>query len=182
MTHDVQTESQHTVTLRFRPTFEELLAGVHVANSARRRLTHAIVVVALLGGLIGWATGFASGSSATLALVSAAYLLFQWLPPMRWLWPLLGRGPGIRPYLADDTVVILDGKGVHRTIGPMHRDVEWRSVSSIHEDARYIHLLQGSSFGTRWLLTIPKRSVTDVELDDVHAVFRLHALAGQGNH
>ncbi|MGH2384706.1 MAG: hypothetical protein ACRDGB_06630, partial [Candidatus Limnocylindria bacterium] len=109
MARDVQTEPDHAVTLRFR------------ANSAQRRVTDAIVVVVLLGGLIGWAIGFAPAFSGTLAVVSAAYLLFQWLPPVRRVWPVLSRGPGVRPHLAEDTVVILDAKGVHRNIGQIQR-------------------------------------------------------------
>jgi hypothetical protein len=176
MADDVRVDSEPSVTVRFLPTFGDLLAGTHVANAARRRVTDAILVLVTIGGFVSWGLGIASPLGGALALVATAFLILEHLPPMPAFWPLLARGPGVRPYLTDSTVVTFDAIGVHRTIGPMHRDWAWRTVTTVREDARYIHILEGSSTATRWILTIPKRSLTNPQLAELRAFLERHVI------
>jgi hypothetical protein len=169
MAEDATTPVPPSASIRFRTTFEELLDGVRIANAAQQRVTDGIVLLVLLAGLVGWSVGFASVWAGSLAVVAAGYLLLERIPPLRFLWPVLSRGPGVRPYLTNDTVVSMDASGVHRVIGSRQRDIAWSALSAVHEDARCIHLVEGTGARARWVLTIPKRSLSDAQLHALRA-------------
>lgn len=139
-----------------------------------RQLTDLLLAAGALGGFAGWVVGIGSNLPAFLAAACILVLGIQHLPAARPLYPLLSRGPGVRPYLADDVVVTFDATGIHRTIGSISVDVAWLAIGSIKENELYIHIIEGRGPVTRWRLTIPKRALSDAQLEAVHEVLAVH--------